>query len=69
MNRGFCRFVSDGLEFGVAIMTVHMKCKSLADLTESRQSNETYLIDVCLECLNFLHVIRKTRTLIQDNGF
>jgi hypothetical protein len=66
MNRGCCRFVSDGLEFGVVIMTVHMKCKSLPNLTEGKTAEETYLIDVCLECLCFLHVIH---TFIQDNGF
>jgi len=63
MNRGLCRFVSDGLEFVVVIMTVHMKC-ALANLTECKQSEETYLIGVSLEYLSFLHVIRKRHVLL-----
>jgi hypothetical protein len=66
MNRGLCRFVSGGLKFGVVIMTVHMECKSLANLTEGKTAEETYLIGVCSEGLSFLHVIQ---TFMQDNGF
>jgi hypothetical protein len=63
MNRGLCRFVSDELEFVVVIMTVHMKC-ALANLTECKQSEETYLVGVSSECLNFLRVIHKRRVLL-----